>query len=148
MNHRILVLQGPNLNLLGTREPGIYGDLTLEAIHQRLEAWAEPRGIELHFFQSNHEGALVDALQEAASWATGVVCNAAAYTHTSVALRDAIAGLGLPVIEVHLSNVYAREPFRHTSMLADQAVGLVVGMGTLGYELALRGLVDQLRNSG
>ena len=143
MNQRILVLQGPNLNLLGTREPGIYGDLTLEAIHERLSTWAEPQGIELRFVQSNHEGVLVDALQEARSWATGIVCNAAAYTHTSVALRDALAAVDLPVIEVHLSNVYAREPFRHHSLLAPVCHGVIAGLGWRGYLLAIEALISQ-----
>ncbi|MGQ9585975.1 MAG: type II 3-dehydroquinate dehydratase [Anaerolineae bacterium] len=143
MTHRILILQGPNLNLLGEREVGIYGDLTLEAIHERLQEWAGPRGVELRFVQSNHEGALIDALHEARTWATGVVCNPAAYGHTSVALRDAIAAVRLPVVEVHLSNVYAREPFRHHSMITAVCRGLIAGLGWRGYLLALEALTSE-----
>lgn len=143
---RVLCLQGPNLNLLGTREPELYGSATLTDVQAAMDRVAGELGIELEHFQSNHEGAIVDRIQEAS--ARGCVINPGAYGHTSVAIRDAFAGTGLPFVEIHVSNVYAREPFRHTSMLADLAVGLVVGMGPFGYELALRGLVDHLRSSG
>jgi 3-dehydroquinate dehydratase-2 len=136
---RILVLHGPNLNLLGTREPQIYGHTTLEEINLRLTNIAAADHAALDFFQSNHEGALVDRIQLAREQKVSfIIVNAAAYTHTSIALRDALAGVGIPFIEVHLSNVFAREPFRHHSCLADLAVGVVCGLGAQGYELALR----------
>jgi len=140
----ILILHGPNLNLLGTREPEVYGALTLEEINQRLYALGEELGVEVRAFQSNSEGALVDALHEARAWAAGVVFNPAAYTHTSVALRDAIAAIGIPVIEVHLSNVYAREAFRHQSLLASVCMGKITGFGWRSYALGLRALVEWL----
>ena len=141
----LLVLHGPNLNLLGTREPETYGHETLADVTSMLEAEASSLGVELQHFQSNSEGALVDRVQAAgAAGVAGVLINPAAYTHTSVALRDALAGVGLPFVEVHLSNVHAREPFRHKSLLADLALGQVVGFGTLSYVLGLRGLVRRL----
>lgn len=145
MSRELLVLNGPNLNLLGVREPGIYGSLTLSDLGARLDALAHELGVRLAHFQSNHEGALVDRVQQAArDGVVGAIVNAGAYTHTSIALRDAFLGTGLPFVEVHLSNVYAREPFRHRSLLADVARGVVVGMGPVGYELALRGLLAGL----
>jgi 3-dehydroquinate dehydratase II len=113
-----MLINGPNLNLLGTREPGVYGSLTLEDIMQRAQAHAQKRGVGLRTFQSNHEGGIIDAIQEARIWAVGIVINPGAYTHTSVAIRDAISGVGLPAVEIHLSNVHAREEFRHHSYIA------------------------------
>lgn len=144
----VLVLNGPNLNLLGAREPSVYGVTSLDAITRRLDALAEELGVRLEHFQSNHEGELVDRVQRAArEGVAGAVVNAAAYTHTSVALRDALVGVSLPFVEVHLSNVHARERFRHRSLLADVAAGVVVGFGPVGYELALRGLVARIRHA-
>lgn len=141
----ILVLQGPNLNLLGTREPELYGSQTLQSIEQQMDVLAEALCVGLRHVQSNSEGALVDAVQRAAAdGCAGAIVNAGGYTHTSVALRDALVGCALPFVEVHLSNVYAREEFRHVSLLSDVAVGCVVGLGAEGYGLALRGLVQHL----
>jgi 3-dehydroquinate dehydratase-2 len=141
----ILVLQGPNLNLLGTREPERYGRTTLAELTAALDATAQGLGARLEHFQSNGEGALVDRVHRAAAdGLDGAIVNAGAYTHTSVALRDALLGTALPFVEVHISNVHAREAFRHRSLLADIARGSVVGLGTLGYELALRGLLAAL----
>ena len=142
---RILVIHGPNLNLLGSREPGLYGSATLAEIDRSLQERAGLLMASLTSFQSNHEGALVDRIQAARDEADGVLINAAAYTHTSVALRDALLAVALPYVEVHLSNVHAREVFRHTSLLADRAVGVIGGFGPLSYGLALEGLVAHLR---
>lgn len=134
---KILVVHGPNLNLLGTREKDVYGDQTLDDINAMLSAEAESHDAELKTTQSNSEGALVDAIQDARNWADAIVLNAGAYTHTSIALRDAVAAIDVPVIEVHLSNVYAREEFRHHSYIAPVAAGMVVGFGVDSYRLAL-----------
>jgi 3-dehydroquinate dehydratase-2 len=134
----ILVLHGPNLNLLGSREPELYGSATLEDIDHRLSQLAEELGVGLAVRQSNHEGELVEAIQQARGAYEAIVINPAGYTHTSVAIRDALLAAGLPVVEVHLSNTARREPFRHKSLVADVVVGTVSGFGPLSYELALR----------
>lgn len=143
---KLLVIHGPNLNLLGTREPGIYGSLTMQEINLRLQALAQELGVqELQCFQSNHEGAMIDTLHNARNWANGVLINPGGYTHTSVALRDAISAIGLPVVEAHLSNVYAREEFRHRSLLAPVCLGSLCGFGYDSYALGLRALVAHIR---
>jgi 3-dehydroquinate dehydratase-2 len=141
---KILVLHGPNLNLLGTREPEIYGSMTLSDINTKLTELGQGFGAELKCFQSNHEGALIDALQDAQTWADGVIFNPGGYTHTSVALRDAISAMRPPVIEVHLSNVYAREEFRHVSMISAVCRGKIIGFGWRSYTLGLRALIEML----
>jgi 3-dehydroquinate dehydratase-2 len=141
--HQILILHGPNLNMLGQREPEVYGRTTLAEINEQLEAAAGGRAT-LRIVQSNHEGALIDAIQAAHGWAAGILINPGAFTHYSYALRDALCGSGLPVIECHLSNVYARESFRHTSVLAPICRGQVSGLGVDSYLLGLEGLLRGL----
>lgn len=142
---RILVLHGPNLNLLGEREPEVYGRATLAEIDERLAALAREAGATLESFQSNHEGALIDRIQAARADTDGLILNPGGLTHTSVALRDAVVACERPVIEVHLSNIHAREPFRHRSLISDVAAGVVLGLGPVGYELALRALLERLK---
>ena len=142
---KILLLHGPNLNLLGTREPEVYGSMTLNDINENIISLGKELGAEVTCLQSNHEGALIDALHDARTWAAGVVFNPGGYTHTSVALRDAISAIVIPVIEVHLSNVYAREEFRHTSFVSAVCKGKVSGFGWRSYELGLRGLIDIIK---
>jgi 3-dehydroquinate dehydratase-2 len=144
---KLLVLHGPNLNLLGTREPGLYGSATLDQINATLRERAASLGAAIDCFQSNHEGALVDRIHGARGTVDGILINAAAYTHTSIALRDALLAVAIPYVELHLSNTHARESFRHQSFLADRAVGVICGFGALSYGLALEGLVAHLQRS-
>jgi len=139
--YRILVIHGPNLNLLGQREQQVYGTTTLDEINERLESLAEELGAVLRTMQSNHEGVIVDTIQSAKDWADAIVINPGAYTHTSVAIRDALVAVGIPCVEVHLSNIHAREPFRHRSYIAPIAAGQVLGFGPESYLLGLRAAV-------
>jgi 3-dehydroquinate dehydratase-2 len=141
---RILVIHGPNLNLLGSREPDIYGNTTLEEINGDLTSAAKEWGAEVEFFQSNYEGALVDRIQESQSWADGILINPGGLTHTSVTLRDALVATELPIVEVHLSNVYAREEFRRNSFVSPIALGVICGFGPMGYGLGLNALLEHL----
>ena len=140
---KFLVLHGPNLNTLGQREPAIYGSMTLVQINEALRVRSEAAGATLHFFQSNHEGALIDFIQLEAATANGVIINPGALTHYGLALRDALANLSMPIIEVHISNVYKREPFRQTSVVAPVATGQIAGLGWRGYLLALEWLLGE-----
>ncbi len=141
----ILVLHGPNLNLLGTREPEVYGSTTLDGINNSLQEEAKKLKVRVSCFQSNHEGSLVDAIHQAAYNHQGIVINAGAYTHTSVAIRDALSGIKLPAVEVHLSNIYRREEFRHHSFIAPVVIGQIAGFGVNSYILGLQGLVTYLK---
>lgn len=143
---RIAVVNGPNLDILGRREPGVYGVTTLAHIEARLRTAAESAGVDLSFFQSNHEGAIVDHLHEIDGQTEALIINPAAFTHYSIALRDALSALTVPIVEVHLSNIYAREPFRHTSVTAGVVTGQISGLGWRGYLLALDGLVQLLND--
>jgi len=145
MTARFLILHGPNLNLLGQREPAVYGHQSLEEINTDLKQLAVKLGTDIEAFQTNHEGVLIDRIQAAtAEGFAGIVINPGGLTHTSIALRDAVASIELPVIEVHLSNIHARETFRHHSYIAGVALGQIAGFGALGYQLALRALVQRL----
>lgn len=139
---KVLILHGPNLNLLGMREPEVYGSMTLDDINAKLIEIGKGLEVEIRCLQSNHEGALIDALHDARTWADGVVFNPGGYTHTSVALRDAISAIQIPVVEVHLSNVYAREEFRHKSLISAVCKGKISGFGWKSYVLGLRALTD------
>jgi 3-dehydroquinate dehydratase-2 len=145
---KILIIHGPNLNLLGTREPEIYGSLSLEELDRRLIKFGEEIGVEINSLQSNLEGEIINGLHQAISSAHGVVINPGGYTHTSIAIRDAIAAIDVPVIEVHLSNVYAREAFRHTSLLAPVCVGKITGFGWRSYTLGIQAMADILGVQG
>ncbi|MEB8386139.1 type II 3-dehydroquinate dehydratase [Rhodobacteraceae bacterium KMM 6894] len=144
MTPSILILNGPNLNLLGTRQPEVYGSTTLADIEATCHAHAKARGAVLEFIQSNHEGALVDAIHGARGKHAGIIMNAGAYTHTSIALMDAISSVELPAIELHLSNIHAREEFRHRSYIARVAIGVICGFGAAGYPLAIDALLGHL----
>lgn len=143
---KILIVNGPNINLLGTREPEIYGSLTLDKINQQLQDFAKNCGIEIETFQSNIEGEIVDKIQSAKQDCSGIVINPAAYTHTSVAIRDAISAVALPAVEVHISNIHAREEFRKNSFIAPVCIGQISGFGADSYKLGLKGLIDFLNN--
>ncbi len=144
---RLLLINGPNLNLLGRREPGVYGSTSLEEIEGVLRSKAQKVDVELDCFQSNFEGALVDRIHESIGNVDGIMINAGAYTHTSVAIRDALLGGAIPYVELHLSNTFSREPFRHNSFLSESAVGIVCGFGAFSYDLAFEGLLNHLRDS-
>ena len=141
----LLLINGPNLNLVGKREPTIYGSLTLEEIQEQLLTLAGELDVKLKFFQSNSEGEMIDCIQNNSDSIDGILINAGAYTHTSIALRDALLGVRIPFVEVHLSNIYSREEFRHKSFLSDQALGLVCGFGANSYRLAMQGIVSYLK---
>ena len=141
---KIVVIQGPNLNMLGVREQNIYGPMKLEDIHAQMKAFAGQNKIDIEFFQSNLEGEMVDRIQECIGEADGIIINPAAYTHTSIAIRDAIAAVQIPALEVHLSNIYQREEFRHKSLIAPVCSGQITGMGPFGYHLAMVGMTQIL----
>ncbi|GHT49718.1 3-dehydroquinate dehydratase [Endomicrobiia bacterium] len=139
---KVLVINGPNINMLGVREPEIYGNITLKGIENELSSLAKELKVEIDFFQSNHEGAIVDKIQSSLNGIAGIIINPAAFTHTSVAIRDAFIAISVPIIEVHISNIYAREEFRHKSYIAAIAVGQITGLGIDGYLFALRKIVS------
>ena len=141
----LLLINGPNLNLVGKREPSIYGSQTLEEIQEELLGLATELDAKLDFFQSNSEGEMIDRIQKSVGSINGILINAGAYTHTSIALRDALLGVAIPYVEIHLSNIYSREEFRHKSFLSDKALGLVCGFGSMSYQLALKGIVSYLK---
>ena len=141
----LLLINGPNLNLVGKREPSIYGSQTLEEIQEKLFILARELDAKLKFFQSNSEGEMIDCIQNSIGLIDGILINAGAYTHTSIALRDALLGVAIPYVEVHLSNIYSREEFRHKSFLSDKALGLVCGFGANSYQMALQGIVSYLK---
>lgn len=145
---RILVLNGPNLNLLGRREPDQYGRTTLKEIEEDLRSYADSRGAEIRFVQSNHEGELIDAIHKAMGWADAMIVNAAALTHSSIGLRDAIIAAAIPTVEVHLSNIYRREEFRHRSLIADVAAGQITGFGAFSYRLGIEAALHLLDKKG
>ena len=145
---KVLLIHGPNLNMLGKREPEVYGTLTLDDINAQMRKLAEENGAELRVFQSNSEGALIDAIQDAAHWADGIVINPGAYTHYSLAIRDALAAVRLPTIEVHLSNIYAREKFRNHSVISAVATGCIAGLGIRSYTCGLLSLIGILQEKG
>lgn len=144
---KILLVHGPNLNMLGKREPEIYGSETLDDINKSVSATGKKRGYLIHSFQSNHEGAIIDKIQACFGTFHGIIINPGAYTHTSIGIRDALLSVSLPVVEIHLSNIYKREPFRHKSMIADIAVGQISGFGVYGYLLALEAMIHHLESS-
>ena len=141
----LLLINGPNLNLVGRREPSIYGSETLEDIQEELLSFAIELDAKLEFFQSNSEGEMIDCIQKSVGSVDGILINAGAYTHTSIALRDALLGVAIPYVEVHLSNIYAREEFRQKSFLSDKALGVVCGFGAISYQLALKGIISYLK---
>jgi len=141
---KIVVIQGPNLNILGLREQHIYGPMKLEEIHEQMKSFAEQSSLEIEFFQSNLEGEIVDRIQECMGDAHGIIINPAAYSHTSIAIRDALSAVQLPILEVHLSNIHAREEFRRTSLTAEVASGIIAGMGPFGYHMAMVGMTQIL----
>lgn len=143
---RILIINGPNINLLGTREPEIYGALTLDKINEQLQEFANASGVEIETFQSNIEGEIVNRIQQAKTDCDGIVINPAAYTHTSVAIRDAISAVNMPAVEVHISNIHAREEFRKNSFIAPVCIGQISGFGADSYKLGIKGLIDFLNN--
>jgi 3-dehydroquinate dehydratase II len=144
--NNVLVIHGPNLNMLGKREPELYGNTTLDEINSTLEKLGEKLGLSVETFQSNHEGAIVDKIQEAVALQKGIIINPAAYTHTSIAIRDALLSLDIPIIEIHISNIYKREPFRRMSMIADVATAQIAGFGVKGYGMALKALAEMIQS--